>query len=113
MPFLASFIDGKAIGFMALKQTSQDTAEIFVMGILKTFHRKGIGSQLYAQFENMAKRLGYSYLQVKTVQSGYYDEYDITNQFYKAVGFKALECFPDMWDKTNPCQIYVKYIGLS
>ncbi len=30
----------------------------------------------------------------------------------KAVGFKALECFPDMWDKTNPCQIYVKYIGL-
>ncbi len=111
MPFLASLIGDKAVGFVALKQTSQDTAEIFVMAVLKVFHRQGIGGKLYAEFESMAKALGYSYIQVKTVQFGKYDEYDITNHFYKAVGFKALECFPNMWDKANPCQIYVKYIG--
>ncbi len=111
MPFIASFIDDKVVGFVVLKQTSQDTAEIFVMGVLKAFHRQGIGSKLYAEFESMAKAHGYSYIQVKTVQFGKYNEYDITNHFYQGVGFKALECFPDMWDKANPCQIYVKFIG--
>ncbi|PIE77092.1 MAG: GNAT family N-acetyltransferase [Clostridiales bacterium] len=113
IPFLACLANEQPVGFMALKQTSTDTAEIFVIGILKAFHRRGIGSKLYAEFENMAKARGFSYLQVKTVKLGVYDEYDITNNFYKAIDFKALECFPDMWNKPNPCQIYVKYIGLN
>ncbi len=111
MPFLAAFVNNQSVGFVAFKQTSQDTAEIFIIGVLKAFHRKGIGRKLYVEFENVAKVRGFSYLQVKTVQSGVYDEYDITNNFYKTIGFKALECFPDMWNKANPCQVYVKYIG--
>ena len=81
------------------------------MGVKKKFHHHGAGRELNKAYEDLAKSLGYTYTQVKTVQSGHYDDYDITNKFYKAVGYKELEVFPDLWDENNPCQIYVKYLG--
>lgn len=110
MAYLAAYADSKLAGFIVLNATSPDTADIFVMGIKKEFHRKGIGRKLYEAYESMAKDLGFSYSQVKTVQSGHYDEYDITNKFYQSMGYVELECFPEMWDSWNPCQIYIKYI---
>lgn len=110
-PFIACFLDNDAVGFVALNSTSRDCADIFVMGIKKNYHRMGIGTKLNDAYEELAKKLGYTYSQVKTVQSGHYKEYDITNNFYKSVGYKELECFPNLWDEWNPCQIYIKYIG--
>ena len=46
-------------------------------------------------------------LQVKTVQTGHYAEYDRTNAFYQRMGFLPLECLPTLWDEWNPCQVYV------
>ena len=110
-PFIACFMDNEAIGFVVLNSTSVDCADIFVMGIKKNYHRMGIGTKLNDAYERLAKKLGYTYTQVKTVQSGHYKEYDITNNFYKSVGYKELEVFPTLWDEWNPCQIYIKYIG--
>ena len=110
-PFLASFYNDELVGFVVLGTSSPDCAEIFVMGVKKKFHHHGAGRELNQAYEDLAKSLGYTYTQVKTVQSGHYDEYDITNKFYKAVGYKELEVFPDLWDENNPCQIYVKYLG--
>ncbi|WP_314719937.1 GNAT family N-acetyltransferase [Parvimonas micra] len=110
-PFIACFMDNEAVGFVVLNSTSVDCADIFVMGIKKNHHRMGIGTKLNDAYEKLAKKLGYTYTQVKTVQSGHYKEYDITNNFYKSVGYKELEVFPTLWDEWNPCQIYIKYIG--
>lgn len=110
-PFLASFYKDELVGFIVLSASSPDCAEIFVIGVKKKFHHHGAGRELNNAYEDLAKSLGYTYTQVKTVQSGHYDEYDITNKFYKAVGYKELEVFPDLWDESNPCQIYVKYLG--
>lgn len=110
-PFIACFMDNEAVGFVVLNATSEDCADIFVMGIKKNYHRMGIGTKLNDAYEELAKKLGYTYSQVKTVQSGHYKEYDITNNFYKSVGYKELEVFPTLWDEWNPCQIYIKYIG--
>ena len=110
-PFLVCYADGKIAGYMVLNATSADCADVFVMGVKKEFHRMGIGSKLNATYETMAKKLGYTYSQVKTVQMGHYKEYDITNHFYLAMGYKELECFPTLWDEWNPCQIYIKYLG--
>lgn len=108
--FLAVFVEGKAGGFIVINPTSSDTAEIFVMGVKKEFHRLGLGTKLVKAYEQLAIGGGYSYSQVKTVKSGHYAEYDITNDFYQAMGYVELECFPDMWDRWNPCQIYIKYL---
>ena len=81
------------------------------MGIKKKFHRQGLGEKLNDRFENLAKKLGYSYLQVKTVETGCFKEYDRTNSFYQAMGYKKLEVFPTLWDEANPCQIYIKNLS--
>lgn len=77
------------------------------MGVLKEYHRHGIGRTLFADAKAFAKEKGYSFLQVKTVQMGKYPEYDKTNRFYQSLGFQEFEVFPTLWDEWNPCQIYV------
>ena len=77
------------------------------MGILKEFHRHGIGRILFENAKRAAMEAGYLFMQVKTVQMGKYEEYDKTNQFYLSLGFREFEIFPTLWDEWNPCQIYV------
>ena len=95
-PFLACYVNDEVAGYVVLNATSKDCADIFVMGVKKKFHRMGIGSKLNDAFETMAKKLGYTYSQVKTVKMGHYKEYDITNNFYMAMEYKKLECFPTL-----------------
>ena len=106
-PFFAAFDGESAIGFLCLAETGKDTAELCVMGVLKEYHRRGVGKALFTTAKRRAKELGYSFLQVKTVQMGKYPEYDATNRFYLALGFCEFEVFPTLWDEWNPCQIYV------
>ena len=85
----------------------EDTVELAVMGVLKNYQRKGIGRQLLEKAKEIALTKGYSFLQVKTVKMGKYDDYDKTNLFYLSCGFKEFEVFPELWDRENPCQVYV------
>lgn len=94
-------------GFVCLKETGRDTVELAVMGVLKEYHRKGIGTALFQAAKAIAAERGYSFMQVKTVQMGRYEEYDRTNLFYLSLGFREFEVFPTLWDEWNPCQIYV------
>ena len=98
---------GRPNGFLCLKETGKDTVELAVMGVLKECHRNGIGTALFEAAKAIAVEKGYSFLQVKTVQMGRYDEYDCTNLFYQSLGFKEFEVFPTLWDERNPCQVYV------
>ncbi len=106
-PFFCAFEEEKPVGFLYLKETGKHTVELAVMGVLQEYHRRGIGTALFRAAQDEAKRLGYAFLQVKTVQMGRYEIYDATNRFYLAMGFKELEVFPDLWDECNPCQIYI------
>lgn len=105
--FYAAYDNKQPIGFVCLKETGKDTTEICAMGVLKAYHRQGAGRLLFEAARNEARREGYSFLQVKTVQMGKYYDYDATNRFYLSVGFKEFEVFPTLWDEWNPCQVYV------
>ncbi len=105
--FFCAFDGERPVGFLYLSQTGRDTVEIAVMGVLKEYHRKGIGRTLFEHAKKEAHEKGYSFIQVKTVQMGRYPEYDNTNRFYLSLGFKELEVFPTLWDEWNPCQIYI------
>ena len=109
--FYAAYENERPIGFVCLKETGKDTAEICVMGVLKECRRRGVGRALFEKAKNAALREGYSFLQVKTVQMGKYDDYDDTNRFYLSLGFKEFEVFPMLWDEWNPCQVYVMSLG--
>ena len=81
--------------------------ELAVMGVLKEYHRNGIGHALFEYAKKEICKKGYSFIQVKTVQMGKYESYDKTNQFYLSLGFKEFEVFLSLWDEWNPCQIYI------
>ena len=109
--FFCAFESDCPVGFLYLKETGRATVELYVMGVLKEFHRKGIGQELFRRAREEAVKQGYSFIQVKTVQMGKYKEYDRTNKFYLSLGFKEFEVLPTLWDEWNPCQVYVMSIG--
>ena len=106
-PFWAAFENDVLAGFLCLKETGRETMELAVMGVKKNFHRHGFGRRLFAAAKDYAAQKGYDFIQVKTVRTGMYEDYDITNAFYKSLGFKELEVLEEYWDAANPCQIYV------
>lgn len=105
--FFAAMDGENPVGFLCLKETGRDTVELYVMGVLKARHRTGTGRALVEAAKRTAREAGYAFMQVKTVQMGKYAEYDATNRFYLAMGFKEFEVFPSLWDEWNPCQVYV------
>ena len=99
--------DSDLTGFVSLSYSSEDCAEIDCLGVKKAHQGRGIGSQLLATLESEAcKKV--DYLQVKTVAEGSNKDYDQTNVFYRSLGFKKLEIFPQLWGPQNPCQILIK-----
>lgn len=105
--FWCAYCGRQVAGFLYLNETGRDTVELCVMGVKKEYHRLGIGRALFEAAYDTAKKYGYSFIQVKTVQMGKYPDYDDTNRFYQSLGFKEFEVFPTLWDEANPCQIYV------
>ena len=104
--FAAKEEDGYA-GFLCLKETGKETVELAVMGVRREYHRRGLGKALFEAARKAAVEKGYAFMQVKTVQMGVYEDYDITNRFYQSLGFKEFEVIKELWGEDNPCQIYV------
>ena len=78
--FFCAYNEAEPVGFLYLKQTGKDTVELAVMGVLKEYHRNGIGKALFENAKKIACEEGYSFIQVKTVQMGKYEDYDKTNE---------------------------------
>lgn len=103
----AAYDQQQPVAFISLSTTSPDTGEVHCMGVKKAYHRLGLGRRLQATLE-VAAKLDYRFLQVKTVDEGHYDIYDQTIKFYQSVGFLKFEVFPELWDEWNPCLVLVK-----
>ena len=106
----AAYQESDLLGFVSLSYSSEDCAEIDCLGVKKGHQGRGIGSQLLANLESEAGKQ-VDYLQVKTVAEGSNKDYDRTNVFYRSLGFKKLEIFPQLWGPQNPCQILIKKMG--
>ena len=106
----AAYQESDVVGFISLSYSSEDCAEIDCLGVKKSFQGQGIGSRLLLTLESETAKT-VDYLQVKTVAEGSNKNYDRTNVFYRSVGFKKLEIFPQLWDPQNPCQILIKKIN--
>jgi GNAT superfamily N-acetyltransferase len=96
---------------LALKQHNARAAEVYVMGVVREHHGRGVGTALLAAAESSLHATGVEYLQVKTLgPSGESPEYAATRRFYESRGFVPLEEFLDFWPG-NPCLVLVKRIG--
>jgi GNAT superfamily N-acetyltransferase len=109
LPTFVAICDDSPIGFLTLRLHNAFAAEIAVMGVLPSEHRRGVGRALLAAAEAFLRTEGIWFLQVKTLSDTHPDSYYArTRAFYFAMGFRPLEEFPDLWDAANPCLQMVK-----
>lgn len=100
--------DGLAIGFASTKRHTPFATEIAVMGVERTWHRRGIGRALVEAAAQSAEREGASFLTVKTIGPSKPDpSYAATRRFYEALGFLPIEEFTTVWDG-NPCLLMLR-----
>lgn len=110
-PFFTAYDGNRAIGFAALKIHNLYTADIYNLGVLREYHRMGIGHQLVDACIQYGKQKNYKFLTVKTLdESAVYEPYNGTRAFYKKEGFYPLEVFTTFWDEENPCLFMVRVI---
>ena len=99
---------GQPVGFVTVREHTPRAAEIHCIAVLPGEHRRGVGRAMLAFVENRLRSRGFHFLQVKTLgPSRPCEEYERTRHFYEAVGFTALEEFPNLWPG-NPCLLMVK-----
>ncbi|NBD36503.1 MAG: GNAT family N-acetyltransferase, partial [Chloroflexi bacterium] len=69
MPTLLAVVHeaGDVVGFLTLNYHTAYAAEIHVMGVLPSMHRRGVGRALVARAEEALRGKGVEYLQVKTL----------------------------------------------
>jgi len=110
-PFFLAYDGDIPIGFLALKIHNEFTSDIYNMGILESYHRKGIGRRLIETVEKYCLDNGYLYMTVKTLDSSAeYEPYNQTRSFYQRMGFIPLEVFTTFWNEENPCLFMAKYL---
>jgi coenzyme F420-0:L-glutamate ligase/coenzyme F420-1:gamma-L-glutamate ligase len=100
-------------GFLCVKQHTAQAAEVYVMGVRREQHRRGIGRALVVEAERWCRAQGIRFLQVKTLGPSRPDPggYDLTREFYDAMGFVRLEELHGLWEEENPTLILVKDVG--
>lgn len=109
---LPTFAVEPDLGFVCLEQHTPRAAEVYVMGVRREQHRRGLGRALVAEAGRWCRARGIRYLQVKTLGPSRPDTgYDATRAFYESVGFVALEELHGLWSHDNPALILVKDVG--
>jgi coenzyme F420-0:L-glutamate ligase/coenzyme F420-1:gamma-L-glutamate ligase len=109
---LATFAVLPDRGFLCVKQHTPRAAELYVMGVRREVHRRGVGRALVNAAEAWCRAHDVRYLQVKTLGPSRESRgYGATRAFYEALGFVALEELHGLWENGNPTLLLVKDVG--
>ena len=100
---------GAVVGILLVRRHFPAAAEVHLMAVDRSRHRRGVGRALVEQAEADLRADGVRFLQVKTLSESRSNEhYGRTRRFYLALGFVPLEEFPTLWDPGNPALMLVK-----
>ena len=111
MDTYGAFINGRLAGFITLTYHNALSAEIQVMAVQRSYHRKGVGGAMVGFVENKARRTRKRFLQVKTLGPSHPDKnYKRTRAFYLDQGFVPLE-ENHLWGSDIPCLIMIKALN--
>lgn len=109
LPFFAAKLDDQYVGFYALREENPQVLDMYVLGVLKAYHHKGVGKKLQARVDAYAKEKNYTYLMVLTLaKKAQNPAYLKTRKFYLSVGFIDFYQNDAIFSKEDPCQIMIK-----
>jgi len=107
--FIGIYDEQEEIGFVSIKNNNEFVAELYVLGIIKKYHHKGIGTKVIDYICKDLRKKGIKYLEVKTLDgSKESEEYRKTRMFYEKIGFIPLDTLKNEWGEENPCLIMIK-----
>ena len=99
------------VGALLLRRHFPRAAEVHLMAVHPSQHRRGIGRLLVHAVEADLRADGVRWLQVKTLgASKPSPAYAATRAFYEACRFEPLEEMSGLWGD-NPCLVMVKSLG--
>lgn len=108
-PMFAVYENNKPIAFYSLRKENNDVLDMFVLGVLKKHHNKGVGTLLQNHVNKYALDNKYKYLMVLTLAKKVNNfEYLLTRKFYLKMGFIDFYQNDDIFNVSNPCQIMIK-----
>ncbi|MBT3273983.1 MAG: GNAT family N-acetyltransferase [Spirochaetales bacterium] len=111
LPFVTASDGKNVIGFCAIKVHYGINADLYVLGIIKKYHRLGIGTRMLAFTEGYMRENRIPYLTVKTLSERHPDKnYADTRAFYKHFGFQPFEELLSLWGEANPCLNLLKKV---
>ncbi len=114
LPTFVARADQVAVGFLTVQQHNAYSAELYVLGVLPAYHRRGIGRRLVAQAEAYLVGRSVEFVQVKTLGPSHPSpDYARTRAFYMALGYRPLEELMTFWSADNPCLILIKHLPSS
>jgi GNAT superfamily N-acetyltransferase len=108
-PTVLARADGQVVGALLWSRRYPESAEVHLMAVEPSYHRRGIGRRLLERAEEELRSDGVRFLQVKTLGPSSPDEnYARTRRFYAGCGFVPLEELHGVWSEGNPMLILVK-----
>jgi len=109
--YLALSTSGAVVGALLMTRHFPGSAEMHLLAVDPSLHRRGIGRALAEEFERDMASDGVRLLEVKTQGPSRPDEnYATTLAFYLAMGYEPLDEILDYWPE-NPCLILVKVLN--
>jgi ribosomal protein S18 acetylase RimI-like enzyme len=107
--YYAAYDSNIPTGFISIKSNNSYTSEIYVIGVKKEYHNRGIGKMLLKTAQQILVNNKVKFLMVKTLGESHTDKYyKNTRRFYKQAGFYPLEEIKEIWGEKDPCLIMVK-----
>ena len=111
-PMVTANRGDQVVGYASLAEHFDLNCELHSMGVLPSWHGRGVGRLLLEAVSAWAQQKGYRYLTVKTLAETHPDpNYAATRQFYGQVGFKPFEILPGLWSPDLPCLVMIKDLG--
>ena len=108
-PFIACYINNLAVGFYSLREENKNVLDMYVLGVLKKYHQRGVGKALQMYAEKYARGKGFKYLMVLTLaKKANNSSYLATRQFYLKMGYIDFYQNDDIFSPSDPCQIMIK-----
>lgn len=112
LPSAVAVTGGEPVGFVSLTSHGPAAAEISVMAVDRSLHRRGAGRALVGWAERWCSEHGVAWLHVKTLGPSTPDEgYERTRAFYVALGFEPLFETATTWGPDNSALVLVKHLA--